>query len=129
MTPKEPTYRSDPPVRRWGRLKHGNQPGDLSTVPRCGARSKRTGKPCRGPAMLNGRCRLHGGLSTGPRTPEGLARSRRAGWKHGRYSSEAQRERRRLKAEREAFNVAMRRLLQTLDRRVARLSCLSCRRS
>ena len=81
MTPKdrrEPLYRGDPPVRRLGRLKHGNQPGDLSKVPRCGARTKRTGRPCRGPAMRNGRCRLHGGLSTGPRTPEGLARSRRA---------------------------------------------------
>jgi hypothetical protein len=39
--------------------------------------------------MRNGRCRLHGGKSTGPRTPEGLARSRRATWKHGRYSQEA----------------------------------------
>ena len=33
--------------------------------------------------MKNGRCRMHGGLSTGPRTAEGLARSRRARWKHG----------------------------------------------
>jgi hypothetical protein len=38
--------------------------------------------------MKNGRCRLHGGLSTGPRTPEGLERSRRANWKHGVYSRE-----------------------------------------
>jgi hypothetical protein len=36
--------------------------------------------------MPNGRCRLHGDLSTGPRTPEGLERSRRARWKHGFYS-------------------------------------------
>src|SRR5262249_49897810 len=27
-------------------------------APRCGARSKRTGSPCKAPAMLNGRCRL-----------------------------------------------------------------------
>ena len=27
---------------------------------RCGARSKRTGKPCRGAAMANGRCKVHG---------------------------------------------------------------------
>jgi hypothetical protein len=26
------------------------------------------------PAMPNGRCRMHGGPSTGPRTPQGLAR-------------------------------------------------------
>jgi len=39
--------------------------------------------------MKNGRCRMHGGASTGPRTPEGLARSRRANWKHGLYSQKA----------------------------------------
>jgi len=38
--------------------------------------------------MKNGRCKFHGGLSTGPRTPGGLARSRRARWKHGFYSRE-----------------------------------------
>lgn len=36
--------------------------------------------------MKNGRCRLHGGKSTGPRTPEGLERSRYARWKHGNRS-------------------------------------------
>ena len=61
--------------------------------------------------MPNGRCRLHGGLSTGPRTAEGLARSRRARWKHGRYSAEAKREYRRLKAECHAFNFAVAALL------------------
>jgi hypothetical protein len=44
--------------------------------------------------MRNGRCRVHGGLSTGPRTAEGLARSRRSNWKHGYYSAEAKRVRR-----------------------------------
>lgn len=34
--------------------------------PRCGAHSKRSGKPCRNWAMPNGRCRMHGGTSTGP---------------------------------------------------------------
>jgi hypothetical protein len=38
--------------------------------------------------VKNGRCKFHGGLSTGPRTPEGLERSRRARWKHGAYSQE-----------------------------------------
>jgi len=46
------------------------------------------------PAMPNGRCRMHGGLSTGPRTAEGLARSRRSNWKHGHYSAEAKQVRR-----------------------------------
>ena len=31
---------------------------------------------------------MHGGMSTDPRTPEGLERSRRARWKHGAYSQE-----------------------------------------
>jgi len=66
-----------------------------NAAPRCGARSKRTGKPCRGAAMPNGRCKLHGGKSTGPRTPEGLARCRRANWKHGYYSRETKAERSR----------------------------------
>jgi hypothetical protein len=69
-----------------------------NAAPRCGARSKRTGKPCRGAAMPNGRCKVHGGKSTGPRTPEGLERSRRANWKHGHYSREAKAERSRLRA-------------------------------
>jgi len=64
-----------------------------NAAPRCGARSKRTGKPCRAAAMPNGRCKVHGGKSTGPRTPEGLERSRRANWKHGYYSRETLRAR------------------------------------
>ena len=35
------------------------------------------------------RCRLHGGLSTGPRTAEGLARIRAANTRHGRWSRES----------------------------------------
>jgi hypothetical protein len=68
-----------------------------NAAPRCGARSKRTGKPCQGAAMPNGRCKLHGGKSTGPRTPEGLERSRRATWKHGHFSREAKAERSRVR--------------------------------
>ena len=49
--------------------------------PTCGARC-RDGHPCAAPAVWcaatrrprNGRCRVHGGLSTGPRTVEGRAR-------------------------------------------------------
>jgi len=69
-----------------------------NAAPRCGARSKRTGLPCRAAAMPNGRCRVHGGKSTGPRTPEGLERSRRANWKHGYYSREAKAERLRVQS-------------------------------
>lgn len=58
---------------------------------RCGAKSKRHGKPCSQPAMKNGRCRFHGGKSTGPKTPEGKARA--GNWKHG-LRSRAYREQR-----------------------------------
>jgi hypothetical protein len=57
------------------------------SCPRCGART-RSGGACRSPSMSNGRCRMHGGKSTGPRTPEGLARMRRAKTRHGSYSAE-----------------------------------------
>ena len=43
--------------------------------------------------MRNGRCRLHGGLSTGAKTAEGIERIRRAQLKHGRYSEQAKAER------------------------------------
>jgi hypothetical protein len=42
---------------------------------KCEAYARSTGKPCLAPAGLNGRCKLHGGLSTGPRTPEGKAKA------------------------------------------------------
>jgi len=68
--------------RGWGRLRHGNPGGDLTKVVPCGA-ATRAGTACRQPAMQNGRCRLHGGKSTGPRTAAGLARSRAARLRHG----------------------------------------------
>jgi hypothetical protein len=57
-------------------------------APRCSART-RGGTPCRSPAMKNRRrCRLHGGLSTGPKTAEGLARIRAAQTTHGMRTAE-----------------------------------------
>lgn len=76
---------------RFGTLLNGNRPGNPNAAARCGARTRKR-LPCRAPAMRNGRCRIHGGSSTGPRTAEGLARSRRARWKHGRHSAEARAE-------------------------------------
>ena len=69
---------------RGGQLKNGNPSGDLTAISRCGALT-RAGQPCLGPAMSNGRCRMHGGLSTGPKTPEGLARIVAARTVHGGY--------------------------------------------
>ena len=37
----------------------------------CDAYARSTGKPCQAKALPNGRCKNHGGLSTGPKTPEG----------------------------------------------------------
>ena len=37
---------------------------------------------------------MHGGLSTGPRTPEGLERIRDAHWKTGKFTKEAKESRR-----------------------------------
>lgn len=41
----------------------------------CGAFARSTGKPCKRKALPNGRCRNHGGLSTGPRTADGKAKA------------------------------------------------------
>jgi hypothetical protein len=85
-----------PHEKRRGRLNNGNPPGDFTRAARCGAKTRR-GTPCQCPAMANGRCRLHGGLSTGPKTAEGIERIRRAVTKHGRYSGAAKAERRLLR--------------------------------
>lgn len=74
------------PMRR-GRLLNGNRVGDPSTAPRCGAQT-RAGQPCCGPAMPNGRCRMHGGTSTGPRTAAGLVRLRKARTRTGMHTAE-----------------------------------------
>ena len=90
------TKTTNDPHAKPGRLRNSNPVGDPSKVARCGAQT-RSGAACKGPAMANGRCRMHGGASTGPRTPEGLANSRRARWKHGLYSAERKRLRRQLR--------------------------------
>jgi hypothetical protein len=88
-------------------LKNDNRSGDPMSAPRCGART-RAGVPCRGPAIKGkARCRMHGGRSTGPRTPEGRERSRRARWKHGRYSIESRRQWMAVKAETTAMNAKL----------------------
>ena len=63
-----------PHARRTGWLKNGNPPGDPASADRCGAKT-RSGWPCKSAAMSNGRCRMHGGGSTGPRTPEEIGRA------------------------------------------------------
>ena len=79
----------------------------------CGART-RAGGICQTEALANGRCRLHGGLSTGPRTPKGLSRSRRANWKNGAYAGTAK-----------LLSYETRSLLLRAEETVARLSDLA----
>ncbi len=43
----------------------------------CGAHSKSTGEPCKRPGNgRGGRCRYHGGLSSGPKTAAGKVKAR-----------------------------------------------------
>jgi glucans biosynthesis protein len=52
----------------------------MHSSPRSGAQTRR-GSQCQSPAMPNGRCRMHGGKSSG--APKGNKNA----WKHGRYSA------------------------------------------
>ena len=61
-------------------------------VTKCGAKTRQN-TPCQGFAMHNGRCRLHGGLSTGPKTKEGRERIGKAQYKHGLFTKQAKLER------------------------------------
>jgi len=38
---------------------------------KCEAHARSTGNPCQAKALTNGRCKNHGGMSTGPKTQEG----------------------------------------------------------
>lgn len=49
-------------------------PAQLSGPERCGAKTRHGSNCARFPAAGRARCRLHGGASTGPRTPEGRQR-------------------------------------------------------
>ena len=55
---------------------------DMHRARRCRARTRRRSL-CQSPAMTNGRCRMHGGMSPG--APKGNKNA----LKHGRYSAEA----------------------------------------
>jgi hypothetical protein len=61
------------------------EPVQLADAPRCGAKTRgaRGGRPCRSPAMANGKCRMHGGRSAGP------TGKRNGAYRHGKYTKEA----------------------------------------
>ena len=52
----------------------------MNLSPRCGAKTRR-GTECKCPAMANGKCKLHGGKSTG-------APGNKNAWRHGLRSAE-----------------------------------------
>src|SRR4051812_17431153 len=109
------TKRFESTVRIAARLERYNRPlgADPRTSdeprPKCGARCRsRGGEPCRASVVVvrgpggriryRDRCRLHGGLSTGARTPEGRARLSEAGrrvarerWRRWREQRERER--------------------------------------
>ena len=80
-------------------MKRGVQPLALRNAKRCLARTRR-GTECQSPAMSNGRCRIHGGLSTG------AGRGNQNALKHGYYTAEA---------------VAVRKLLKAMQRQLREL--------
>ena len=66
---------------------------------RCLAKTRK-GTPCQRPAFKhNGRCSLHGGLSTGAKTTDGLKKISDANLKHGKYTKD------KLEAQRHAAEV------------------------
>lgn len=88
-------------MSRWqGALKKANQ------ASRCGAKSRK-GTPCRSPAMKNGRCRMHGGKSTG--APLGVRHGR---YRQGLYTKEAQQENMQIRAVLEDSKALLRRVSQ-----------------
>jgi len=68
--------------------------GGRITCIRCKAQSSRTKEQCKNPALkTKAVCKWHGGMSTGPRTKEGIQRIREAHLKHGERTKESIEER------------------------------------
>lgn len=66
-------------------------PHPISTRAKCKARTSK-GLLCPNFARKNRRCRLHGGLSTGPRTEEGKLRAQGSRLIHGMYTLNSKKE-------------------------------------
>jgi hypothetical protein len=71
-----------------GEISRPDEIGERRLEQRRRRRRERACAPCKGPAMPDGRCRMHGGTSTSPRTPEGLQRIVNARLVHGAYGAE-----------------------------------------
>ena len=98
MTPTAPEPPTATPPPTPGPLRNGNPRGNPNLAPRCGAKARTTGCPCRAPAMPNGRCRMHGGKCRGPSTPQGKARMTAANTRHGNFCAHARAEQHHVRA-------------------------------
>jgi len=61
---------------------------NIKDAKKCGAKTRKS-TACQSPAMKNGRCRMHGGKSTGARTKAGIEKIKKANFKNGLYTKEA----------------------------------------
>lgn len=70
-----------------------------ASVRLCGAKARQNNhQPCRQPGMLtNGRCRLHGGKSSGAKTRKGKIKAAQANLKSGLYTNQALWERKKMR--------------------------------
>lgn len=62
---------------------------NINNAKKCLATTKRSKTLCQAPAMKNGRCRLHGGKSTGVRTKKGLKKLKEVNYRNGCSTKEA----------------------------------------
>ena len=88
---------------------------------RCLAKTRK-GTPCQRPAFKhNGRCSLHGGLSTGAKTADGLKKISDANLKHGKHTKD------KLAAQRHAAKVGKRVLaeLKRIEKYLNKLTATS----
>jgi hypothetical protein len=104
----------EPPVSPQGKARNPvpsnflTTPGNPHLAQRCLAKTRR-GTLCQRAAEVNPktglrkRCRLHGGLSTGPRTEEGKASTAASKFRHGRNTNVAKEARRQLRAKLDAL--------------------------
>ena len=77
------------PLPQTSKLQKGHEPmNDPAQTPiRCGAKTRSAALCSKFPIKGKRRCRLHGGLSTGPKTPAGRAAISVANTKNGRYKN------------------------------------------
>jgi hypothetical protein len=75
----------------------------MNRARRCSAKSKRSGQPCKAPAMRSKHvCRCHGAMGGAPKGQANGA------WRHGHYAGDAV-------AQRRAFSQLMREAKDTID--------------